>query len=420
MTDILFSLSLFALLKFLQDRLTFFNWYSLCNYYARRKQIMKQLFYTITTVLLIAGCKTSKDYLSRVDEDKTLFDVVKKLNKSSNDADALAALPVLYPKAQDRHLKKINTYNSYKEINRWDKILDEYATLQKMYDAISNSATAEKLVAATSYQNAIYDIKQSAAEDYYQQAQLFLAGSGRDNAKQAYSYFKKANQYVSNYKDTKAKMDEAYQNAIVNVQINPVQDNSFFFNTGWGNYGYNYSNEYFQRTLVRELGGTYSSRYPAKFYTEWEARRDNIQPDWVVDLTLRNIDIPRPSNNSYSRNVSKQIETGRDSSGKTIYQTAQATLYITRQSFTARGEMMVNISDVVTHKNISHNIVYEDYSWQEESATYSGDSRALSNSDWALVNNRINDIPGKEKILNELYRKIYPQVKNKITYAVDW
>ena len=199
-----------------------------------------------------------------------------------------------------------------------------------------------------------------------------------------------------------------------------MQDNSFFFNTGWGNYGYNYSNEYFQQTLVRELGGKYSSRYPAKFYTDWEARRDNVQPDWVVDLTLRNIDIPRPYTNNYTRNVSKQIEAGRDTSGRIIYQNVYATINITQQSFTASAQLDVNITDAVSRRNISYNTYRDDYRWQQEYATYSGDSRALSSNDWSLINNRNYNEPRKEDVLNELYRKIYPQVKNRISYSVDW
>jgi len=381
---------------------------------------MKQLLLITATIFLFASCKTSKDYLSRGDEDKTLFDVVKILNKHSTDEAASKALPIVYAQVQQNHLKKINSYKNYKEITRWDKIIDEYSTLQKMYDVISSSGTASRLVNAPNYQNDIYDIKQQAAEDYYQLATTFLQSELRDDAKKAYNYFKKTDKYVSGYKDAKEKMDMAYQNAIINVVINPVQDNSFFFNTGWGNYGYNYSNEYFQQTLIRELGGKYSSRYPAKFYSDWEARRDNVQPDWVVDLTLRNMDIPRPGSYTYSRNVNKQIESGRDTSGKTIYQTVYATINITKQSFTARGQMDVNITDAVSRKNISYNTYTDDYRWEQEYGSYSGDSRALSNYDWAIINNVNYREPRKEDVLNELYRKIYPQVKNRITYAVDW
>jgi len=198
-----------------------------------------------------------------------------------------------------------------------------------------------------------------------------------------------------------------------------VQDNSFFFNTGWGNTGYNFSNEYFQQNLTRDLGGTYASRYPAKFYTEWEARREAIKPDWVVDLVLRDIDIPRPVSYTYSSNRSKQVEAGRDSSGKAIYQTVYATINIERQSLTARGQMDVNITDVVNRKSIAYNSYSDTYNWQQEVATYSGDSRALTSSDWSLINNNYN-LPRKEDILNELYRSIYPQVKNKISDEVDW
>ena len=370
--------------------------------------------------MLFASCKTSKDYLSRSDDDKTLFDVVKTLNKHNNDDDAAKALPIVYTQVQQNHLKKINTYKSYKEITRWDKIIDEYSSLQKMYDAISNSGTASNLVTAINYQNDIYDAKQFAAEDYYLLGTALLQSDRRDDAKKAYSYFKKTDKYVPGYKDAKAKMDEAYQNAIINVVINPVQDNSFFFNTGWGNYGYNYSNEYFQQTLIRELGGKNSSRYPAKFYTDWEARRDNVQPDWVVDLTLRNMNIPRPTTHNYSRNVSKQVEEGKDTSGRIIFKTVHATIHISKQFFTARGQMDVNITDAISRKNISYNTYSDDYYWEYEHANYSGDSRALSSNDWAIINNRNYNEPRKEDILNELYRKIYPQVKNRISYAVDW
>ena len=383
---------------------------------------MKRFLLFTSALFVLASCKSSKDYLSKGDEDKTLFDIVKRLNKRSNDEDAVKALPQVYAQVQEKHLKKINALKNSRDITHWDKLVDEYSTLQSMYDAIISSDAAGRLVNATNYQSEIYEVKQQAAEEYYQQGLVLLQSKYRDDAKKAYSYFKKADKWVPGFKDARSKLDEAFANATINVVINPVVDNSFFFNTGgWGNSGYNYSNEYFQQNLIRDLGGKYASRYPAKFFTEWEARRDNIQPDWIVDLTLRNMDIPRPTIYNYSRNASKQIENGKDTTGRTVYQTVNARLQISRQSFTARGEMDVNITDVNTRKNIIYNSYSDDYRWEEELATYTGDSRALDNNDWTLINNsRYNQQPRKEEVLNELYRKIYPQVKNRISYAVDW
>lgn len=381
---------------------------------------MKYIFYTLLSLTILASCKTSKDYLSRSDNDNTLFDAVKTLKKHNTDTTALQALPVLYNLAQQRNLRKINSYSTSKEISRWDKMMEAYSTLQEMYHAIIENDAASRVVTPVNYQQTITGLKQEAAADYYAAATVFLNKPTRADAKQAYNYFKKADKLVPGFEDATLKMDEAYENAIVHVVINPVQDNSYFFNTGWGNAGYNYSNEYFQQTLVRELKGTNSSRYPARFYTDWEARRDNVQPDWEVNLTLRNMNIPRPQTYTYSRNASQQVEVGRDTSGKIIYRTVYATVNIARQSFTANADMEINITDIVTRKNIVYNSVREDYSWQEEHATYNGDSRALSANDWALINNSYYNEPRKEDVLNELYRQIYPQVKNKITYAVDW
>ena len=382
---------------------------------------MKRTLLFLTTLLVLVSCKTSKDYLSRADEDRTLYDIVKRLNKKSSDEDALNALPQVYKTVQQNHLRKIASLNNSKELNHWDKLVDEYNTLQNLYEAVNSSDIASRIVNATSYQAELYDVKNKAAEEYYNLGLTLLQSNYRDEVKTAYNYFKKADKWIPGYKDARGKMDEAYQNAIIDVVINPVQDNSFFFNTGWGNTGYNFSNEYFQQNLVRDLGGKYSSRYPARFYTEWEARRDNVTPQWVVDLTLRNLDIPRPYTSNYTRNLSKRIENGKDTSGKPVYQTVYATLQVSKMSFTARAQMDVAITNVTNRKNISNNTYSDDYRWEEERATYTGDSRALDANDWALVNNsRYNQQPRKEEILNELYRKIYPQVKNRISYAVDW
>lgn len=381
---------------------------------------MKHILYMIISLVLLSGCGSQKDYLSRSDNDNTLFDALKSIKKRPGDSVALKALPVLYSQAQERNLRKINSYNSSSNPERWDKIINAYGSLQEMHDAIIENDAASRMVKPVNYRQTLYDIKKKAAADYYTVATVHLNTHTRDEAKKAYNLFKKADKLVPGYEDAKLKMEEAFETAMVDVVINPITDNSYFFNTGWGNYGYNYSNEYFQQTLVRELKGINSNRYPARFYTDWEARRDNVKPDWEINLTLRNMNIPRPQNYNYTRNASQRVEVGRDSSGKIIYQTVYARVYITRQSFTANADMDIQITDLATRRNIVNQTVRENYQWQDERATYQGDSRALNANDWALINNnRFND-PRKEDVLNELYRNLYPQVKNKITYAVDW
>jgi len=382
---------------------------------------MKQILQTLLLALVLTACGSNKAYLERSDENKALFDAVKRLNKNSSDELAQEAVPILYKSLLQNKLAKIKSYQSGTDLGRWDKMLGEYNDLQEMYDAVINSAAAFKVLTPQNFNTELLETKQAAAEDYYLQGDAFLAKAGRDNAKKAYSYFKKTDRYSAGYKDVQQKLREAYEGAIVDVVINPVQDNSFFSNTGWGNAGLNYSNEYFQRTLVRDLSyENNNSNYAARFYSDWEAQRANVAVDWIVDLRLRNMDLPQPYSNTYRQNRSAQIQNGTDTSGKPIHRTVNATVNITRMSFTARADMDVLIRDVQTARTISNRNFREDYRWEEERASYTGDSRALTSNDWAMINNNNFYAPRREQVLEELYRQLYPEVLNNIRNAVNW
>ncbi len=380
---------------------------------------MKRILLFFLLLIGFNACRSSKDYLERTDADKALQDAVKRINKNSNDENAVNAIPELYKNISKTHLSQIESLNKSGDIQRWDKIIGHYEDLQQAYNSIITSPAAFKLVTPESYATQLAETKEGAAEAYYQLGLTELEKPGRDAAKRAYTYFKKSGKYVPDYKDSRQKADQAFENGMVNVLVNPVQDNSFFFNSGWGNYGYNYGNEYFQQNLVRELNSR-NDRYPANFYTEYEARRDNVKPDWIVDLILRNLDVPMPVNNTSSRNVNAQVQSGTDTSGKPIYQTVYATVQVTRRSFTANAHLELNIKDLATRKTISYRNFREDYRWEQEEANYTGDSRALSSQDWQLINNTQSYVPRKEEVLNELYRKIYPEVLRNIRMAVEW
>ncbi len=380
---------------------------------------MKRIFLILTVIgCFSTSCGSKKGYLDRNDADKSLQEAVKKLNKNGDDQDAKDAIPVLYKNIKTKHLDNINAYGYTQQLNKWDKIIDDYEYLQATYDAIINSPAAFRLVTPESYSTQLVLVKDSAAEAYYALGNNYIDKTGRDNAKQAYLNFKKATKYVAGYKDANDKMQQAYQNAMVNVVINPVQENTYFSQPGWSGFGRNYSNEYFQQNLLRDL--SYSNRYAAKFFNQREARALDVKADWIVDFRLRNLDVPPPVNSYSQRSVSKQIQIGTDTAGRPVYKTVNANINTTRENFTARADMEMSVTEWSSRKSIAFQTYTEYYKWQQETATFSGDQRALSTNDWNIINNTNNNIPNKEQILTELYRKIYPRVLVGIRNAVDW
>ncbi|MEO7293964.1 MAG: hypothetical protein ABIW34_12720 [Ginsengibacter sp.] len=381
---------------------------------------MKYIYLYLSLIIFLFASCNSATRLSKTTEDKILFSVLKKLDKDPGNTELKNKVTSLYDEAAKSHLDKIEVYNTLTEADRWTKIVKEYEALKILSEVITNSAAA-KLVNAPSYISEIQSAKQNGAEAFYALGTSDLDIGDKQSARKAYYEFRKVNEFVPGYKDVREQINIAFENSIIKVVINPVRDNTFFYNSmGWNNYGNNYNNDYFQRSLASDLGGYYNKNAPAQFYTDWEARRENIRPDWEVDLTWMYLDIPQPLTNQYSRNISRQIESGRDTLGKVQYQTVTATLHIIKKYFTASGDMELRINDANTGRNIISNRYSDRFNWQEEYATYTGDSRALSSNDYALLNNNNYQIPRREDILNQLSQRIYPQIKSRIAAVANW
>jgi len=385
---------------------------------------MKHFFsFAALVILAAASCRSNKSFLERSNPDKSLQEAIKKLEKNPGNDDASSAIPILYKDILASHLANINAARAGagKNFSQWDNIIGEYEQLQKAYNRIINSTAAFTLVNPQNFSAELFEAKDSASLHYYNAAITLLKNKNRGELKKAYNYFEKADKITPGYKDAKEKMKEAFENATVIAVINPIRDNSFFNRSGWGSSYYNYSNEYFQQKLIRDLSNTsYSNNYPAKFYGDWEIRRNQLMPDWEVNLTLRKMHVPYPNTNYRSYNISRYVEVSRDSLNQPVFKTVFATLNITYRNFTAKATMEVAVTDIATGNKIRYRTINETYEWYEEMGTYTGDSRALGPKDWEIINRRQFNDPKKEYILDQLYRKIYPAVLGEIRTAAYW
>jgi hypothetical protein len=240
-------------------------------------------------------------------------------------------------------------------------------------------------------------MKDSAADYFYQKGLSYLKKRGRENAQLAYHQFNKAQNFVSGYKDVNDKKREAIEAGTVDIVIKRVQDNSIFNLRGFSYFGNRYSDEYFQQNLTHDLSG--DKNIPARFYSEQEARSNDVEADWMVDLNLTRLDMPVPTASSFQRNVSKSIQIGTDTSGAAVYQTANATLLTTRTNYKAIADLEMKLKDLYENRNSLQRIFHEEYSWYTDRVSFQGDRRALSNQDWDLINKYEDRQPKKEEIL---------------------
>jgi hypothetical protein len=375
----------------------------------------------VLAVIVLASCGSSQKFRASVTEDKPLFAAINELNKRPSNAKAQKDLQDFYAISVDRHEKSIATYRNSTDENRWDKIILALNALQNMYTSISSTPATASLVKPKNYLQDLQDAKEEAAADFYAQGNSLLEKEGREYSLQAYHAFKKADKYVKGFRDVENLVKESFEKSVINVVINPIEENNIFFSGGnrWGN-DFNYRAEDYQQALVRDLGGKNGNKNAVRFFTDRDAYRERIEADLVVDLNWRDIDPIRSTPYQYNRQASRSVQIGSDTSGKPIYKTVYATVYITQRSFTVRGDLDYRIVDVQTKDNIDFGVIRDDVSWTESQATYSGDSRALSQEDWYMINNR-NDFnnPSRGDILNSLMRKMYPDLRRRIEHAMN-
>jgi hypothetical protein len=381
---------------------------------------MKKQFY-IAIFLLGAfsfySCKTANKLYNKGDYDGTVELAVKKLHKKPNDAELRSLLQEAYTYAvNEKENTIVNLSQSNTEL-KWEKMYAEYASLQKMYTAIHRSPEAGAVVNAADYSSYMSTYAEKAAEVRLQRGLRLMDNNDRNSFKNAYYEFQAAHNFTPTA-DIQNKMNEAYDAAVIRVVILPSDQVGYGNNYGY-NAGYqrvNYQMQNFEDEIARNLQYNTGSAF-VKMYPMYEARNRNIQPDHLLDMGFTNFNIGQVYDERSSRQVSKRVVVKEivvkpDSIVKE-YATVYATITTTRRTLVSEGNYRMTIRTADGRWLWSDNI-RGDHRWQTSFATYTGDARALSESDQSELNNRECYPPSEDQII----RQILSDIGNDVHYRI--
>ena len=377
---------------------------------------MRNVLFVLASIFFITSCGSSKKNIAISAEDKLFIDAVKNLDKNSSNKELSAKLQTLYRDAAQNHLNNIEIYKTMTEPTRWDKIVAEYNALQSLYTIIHKSNNAQNLVKPVSYSAKTDVVKKDAAEDFYLLGrELMGENRGKQSYRDAIASFKKASAFVKDYKDVSQQMEVARKNSILNVLIDPVKiDDKYALRGDRANTLGQFNGQLLINNLVRDLGGDFSKNSYARYYANSQMREASIDPDWIVELTWINLDIPKSTMDRSTSNVSETIEMGKDSSGRTLYQTVRASVTTIQHTVKANGSIEVRISDAFTRREVHLKKHMATAHWDNSYSTFTGDSRALSGSSMASATRSNEREPRTDEIISKLYNNVYSQIKNTI------
>jgi hypothetical protein len=363
---------------------------------------MKSLSKLSLIALLLFSCVSTQKLYDKGAYDKAFYAAISDLKKKPADAEALRILPDAYKEASARFEQDIVMAKSGKgrKSEQLAGIYNGYLSLQKMYDAIENANLKISTFSPRNYEAELNQAALTAAEAHYNRGLALLARNDRVSARKAYDNLKLADSYVPGYKDVIAKKQEAYEASITNVMVTKF-DQRFGY--------YNINGSFFESDILWNLNNIGNSNY-YEFYGGNDRLAGNRRIDQFIELSMYDIWFSNLATNNYSYNVSKQITVKSDKmAGSNNSITVTATIRAVRRVINSRAVMDYRITDAASRKLIASERIPAQYTWESLTGKYTGDSRALSDRDWAIVKGSFNNRPDYNDLYRELTRQIMTQ-----------
>lgn len=385
----------------------------------------------IYSLLLLAtvvfySCKTATKAFEKGNYEDAVTLAVKKLQKDGNDDAAKNILVNAYRQSVEAHEAAIRNLAASTSDNRFERIYSEYCALQGLYESISHSPAAMQAVHATDYASYVQVYKEKTGDTYFDRGLALMEKGDRRSYRQAYDVFRTAYRYKNDSR-IKEKMNEAYEAAVVKVLLltdDPYRAGSMYGNSsygnGYGNNNYNagYEIRNFNENLVRNLRYQGSNDF-TRFYTGDEARNSNVQPDEIVEMRLGRFDMGRYYDENSYRDVSNRVVVKqvvyRPDSVVNEYATVTARITTTRRIYTSGTALRIDARDAKGNYLWS-DVIRGEHRYTVDFASFTGDERALSASDKALINNGSNNGYNQvraEDITREILKQIETEACNR-------
>ena len=363
--------------------------------------------------ILLASCRTAKKLYEKGNYDEAVQMAAKKLQKDPDDPKLLAIIRDAYSYAEEDHQARIRNHTESNNELKWEWMYNEYASLQRMYDAIYKVPSVFQVLKPVDYSSFLVTYGEKAGDIRFDRglSLMELNPVNKESYRNAYREFQVAIQFKPSHRDILEKMNEAYEYAVTNVVVLPMQQHGGMVYSGYSPGGQNFDDQ-----LIRNLQNSNGNDF-VRFYSAWEARSQRIRTDQVLDMRLTTLDIGRHHDQRNSRRISKEVvikETVyRPDSIVREYGWVHAEITTTRRTLHSDAYLQVNVRDDDGNWLWSDNYSAE-HNWSSEFASYTGDQRALSDHDKQLVN-QARDFPPRE---DEIVQCLLQEISNNALYRL--
>ena len=182
----------------------------------------------IGIIFLVFSCKTASKAYERGNYDQAVDLAAKKLQKDPNDPKLIDVLQNSYRFAVEDHESKIRNHAASNNELKWEHTYQEYVALQRLYESIRRSPNAYKQINPVDYSSYVTTYREKAGMARYDRGLVLLAGNDKQSSRRAYQEFQAAAGYLPDDLQVRQKMQEAYELAVVNIVVLPLDEGSSY------------------------------------------------------------------------------------------------------------------------------------------------------------------------------------------------
>ncbi|GAB3551347.1 hypothetical protein [Spirosoma fluminis] len=345
---------------------------------------------SLLAVFLI-GCSSGHTALRRGHFDLAVQKASKRLQQRHGLTDrgytlAPLVLKQAFVQAYEQHQSTIRRLSAPTNPQpfRWETVHREYEQLQALTDnarlgfARQCTSCTEWLSAyPASYQDRQLDARQLAAADRYEAAEQAFAyrEENRLAAKDAYLNYRKANEWVPDYRQSRAKAEDALQLAILRVVIEPLSPTHEISLS---------DNQELQARILRQITRNEAPSTFVRLYLPDESAGDGWEIHQAVHMQVTDYspfreNVSSSSTTIYSNQAYKVGEKKiNDSTKVDVMEKVSGTLTTYRREISAGLSLRMRAVDTQSGTVRWEDSIWESRNWQTEWQTFSGDNRALN------------------------------------------
>ena len=357
---------------------------------------MRNRYHLLSCILIVivSACSVGQSAFNKGNYYDATLKAVKHLRKKPDSEKALALIQKSYPMALEYHQQRIDALGRSNEPNKFMKIVDEYAIMNRMADEITRCPAALDAVKPVVYfhdqQN---KAEQMALDEQFGQAMAMLGTQNVDDARAAYKRFQWIKKRSPNYPDIDSQLAMARDMGTLKVVVEslPVK-----------NMNYRVDSRVFYVRLYDQLSNNATSNF-LKFYQPHVAEELHISPHEVVKVHFLEFNIEALHETSRVQEfVSDSIEIGTytDSNGNEfpVLGTVKAKAEVFDQELRSKLLLQIDITDFRTGEIIQSRKFPSDYVWHNKWAMFNGDERALPVEILKMTKNKQQNPPEPQEM----------------------